>query len=157
MSNRGSLATEQRTNDERKINPFSKSKSKLCCNWRSVSLSVLVSSPSWGSWPDVSFYTKVTVQSMWGALSDERSGLSFVSNIKSIVSMYTHLQGYTQYLLQCTIYTRPLSVQAQYMNSFFSGRLLIQSSGNRGECLLLLWWHGKRLPYQVSLYKIVSP
>jgi hypothetical protein len=37
----------------------------------------LVSSPSWGSWPDISFWMKVTVLSMWGALSDERSDLSF--------------------------------------------------------------------------------
>jgi hypothetical protein len=30
-----------------------KSKSKSHCDWRSVSLSVLVSSPIWGSWPDI--------------------------------------------------------------------------------------------------------
>jgi hypothetical protein len=53
-----------------------KSKSKSHCDWRSVSLSVLVSSPR----PDVSSCLKVTVLSMWGALSDERSGLSFVSD-----------------------------------------------------------------------------
>jgi hypothetical protein len=29
------------------------SKSKSLCNWRSVSLSVLVSNPVWGSWPDI--------------------------------------------------------------------------------------------------------
>jgi hypothetical protein len=58
----------------------SKSKSKSHYDWRSVSLPVLVSSPGWGSWPDVSTCLKVTVLSMWGALSDERSGLSFVSH-----------------------------------------------------------------------------
>jgi hypothetical protein len=52
-------------------------KSKSHCDWPSVSLSVLVSIPGWGSWPDVSSCLKVTVLSMWGALSDERSGLSF--------------------------------------------------------------------------------
>jgi predicted RNA-binding Zn-ribbon protein involved in translation (DUF1610 family) len=45
-----------------------------------LGLSVLVSSPDWGSWPDVTSCLKVTVLSMWGALSDERSGLSFVSH-----------------------------------------------------------------------------
>jgi hypothetical protein len=49
------------------------SKSKSHCDWRSVSLSVcLVSSPGWGSWPVVSSCLKITVLSMWGALSDER-------------------------------------------------------------------------------------
>jgi hypothetical protein len=31
------------------------------CDWRSVSLSVLVSSPVRGSWPDISYYLTVTV------------------------------------------------------------------------------------------------
>jgi hypothetical protein len=55
-------------------------KSKLHCDWWSVSLSVLVSRPGWGSWPDVPSCLKVIVLSLWGALSDERSGLSFVSH-----------------------------------------------------------------------------
>jgi hypothetical protein len=38
--------------------------------------SVLLSSPIWGSWPDINYILKVTVLSIWGALSDERSGLS---------------------------------------------------------------------------------
>jgi hypothetical protein len=46
-------------------------------DWRSVSRSVLVSSPIWGSWPDINYIEKVTVLSTAGALSDERSGLSF--------------------------------------------------------------------------------
>jgi hypothetical protein len=69
-----------------------KSKSKSCCNWRSVSLSVLVSSPSCSSWPDVFFFVKVAVLSIWGALSDERSGLSFVTHSQAIVSIYIYLQ-----------------------------------------------------------------
>jgi hypothetical protein len=35
------------------IKSKSKSKSKSHCDWRSVSLSVLVSSPVWGAWPDI--------------------------------------------------------------------------------------------------------
>jgi hypothetical protein len=52
---------------------------------------------------------------MLGALSDERTGLSFarvtVSSNKSVVSMYNlHFTCYYMYVY--TTYTRPLSVQA---------------------------------------------
>jgi hypothetical protein len=56
----------------------SKSKSKSYCDWRSVNQYVLVSSPTWGSWPDIYYSLAATVLFLWGALSDERSGLSFV-------------------------------------------------------------------------------
>jgi hypothetical protein len=46
-----------------------KSKSKSHCDWRSVSQSVLVSSPLWGSWPDIYYSLTVTVLSLWGALN----------------------------------------------------------------------------------------
>jgi hypothetical protein len=56
---------------------------------QSVSQSVLVSSSVWGSWSDIYSCRKVTVQSIWGALSDERRGLSFVRvSSKSFVSIY---------------------------------------------------------------------
>jgi hypothetical protein len=45
---------------------------------RSVGQSVLVSSPIWGWRPDINYYLTITVLSMSGAPSDERSGLSFV-------------------------------------------------------------------------------
>jgi hypothetical protein len=46
---------------------------------RSVGQSVLVSSPIWGSRPDINYYFTVTVVfSMSGAPSDRRSGVSFV-------------------------------------------------------------------------------
>jgi hypothetical protein len=32
----------------------------------------------WGSWPDIYYSLTVTVLFLWGALSDERTGLSFV-------------------------------------------------------------------------------
>jgi hypothetical protein len=38
------------------------------------------------------FFVKVVVLSIWGALSDERSGLSFVNHSQSIVSIYIYLQ-----------------------------------------------------------------
>jgi hypothetical protein len=37
-----------------------------------------VSSPIWGSWPDIYCCLTVTVLFLWGTLSDERTGLSFV-------------------------------------------------------------------------------
>jgi hypothetical protein len=43
-----------------------------------VGQSVFVSSPIWGSWPDINYYLKVTDLSMSGAPSDEGSGLSFL-------------------------------------------------------------------------------
>jgi hypothetical protein len=39
---------------------------------------VLVSSPIWSSCPDIYYSLTVTVLFLWGALSDERTGLSFV-------------------------------------------------------------------------------
>jgi hypothetical protein len=44
---------------------------------RPVGQCFLVSSPVWGSWPDVNYGLTVTVLSISGAPSDERSGLSF--------------------------------------------------------------------------------
>jgi hypothetical protein len=35
--------------------------------------------PIWSSWPDIYYCLTVTVLFLWGALSDERTGLSFVS------------------------------------------------------------------------------
>jgi hypothetical protein len=59
-------------------------KSKSHCDWQSVSLSRSVSpgfvrfGRSWGSWPDITSCLKVSALSMWGAPSDEKTGLSFV-------------------------------------------------------------------------------
>jgi hypothetical protein len=52
---------------------FLKSKSKSQCDWRSVS-------KSWyrAPWPDIYFCLTVMFLFPWGALSDERMGLSFV-------------------------------------------------------------------------------
>jgi hypothetical protein len=62
---------------------FSQSKSKSHYDQRSVSQYVLVLSRIWDFWPETFFFvfcfSKVTVLSLWGVLSDERSGLSFVS------------------------------------------------------------------------------
>jgi hypothetical protein len=59
-------------------NYCNKSKSKSHYDRRPVGQCVLVSSPVWGSWPDVNYCLTVPVLSISGAPSDERSGLSFV-------------------------------------------------------------------------------
>jgi hypothetical protein len=53
--------------------------SKSHCDWCSVGQSVnLGVDPIWGSWPDIYYCLKVMVLFLCGALSDERTGLSFV-------------------------------------------------------------------------------
>jgi hypothetical protein len=64
--------------------PQVKSKSKSFYDWQSVNQYVLVSSPLWDMWPDAVFLWKVSIWRLLsyillGALSDEMSGLSFVS------------------------------------------------------------------------------
>jgi hypothetical protein len=54
-----------------------KSKSKFCYDLRSVSQSVSVSSPIWGPRPHFSYCQTVAGLLIWGALSDERTGLSY--------------------------------------------------------------------------------
>jgi hypothetical protein len=62
------------------LHPFKqvKVKSKSHWDWRSVNKQVLVSSPIWGSWLDIYYCLTITVLFLWGALSDERTGLSFI-------------------------------------------------------------------------------
>jgi hypothetical protein len=52
-------------------------KSKSHYDRRPVGQCVLVSSPIWGSWPDINYCVTVTVLPTSGAPSDVRSGLSF--------------------------------------------------------------------------------
>jgi hypothetical protein len=72
------------------INP-SQSQSYVTTDGQSASLS-WNKAPTWGLRPDLYYCLTVTGFLMWGALSDERMGLSFarvtVSSSKSFVSMY---------------------------------------------------------------------
>jgi hypothetical protein len=54
------------------------SQSHIATDGQSVSQYVLVTSLIWGSWPDIYYCWTVTALFLWGALSDERTGLSFV-------------------------------------------------------------------------------
>jgi hypothetical protein len=74
----------------------------------------------WGFGPDL-YYSQTLESLLWSALSDERTGLSFasvaVSSNKSVVSKYNlHFTCYSMYVY--TVYTRNLSVQAQYNRSY---------------------------------------
>jgi hypothetical protein len=61
----------------RKLSSVSQSESESLYDWQSVCLGV---EPRLGLMTRYLFSLKVTVLSIWGALSDERSGLSFVSH-----------------------------------------------------------------------------
>jgi hypothetical protein len=65
--------------------------SKSCYDWRSVSQYVLVSSSLWELWPDIIFCLKFAVLSLWGALTDERSGLSPVSHCQQYLVHWQNL------------------------------------------------------------------
>jgi hypothetical protein len=58
------------------------SKSKSCYDWRPVSQYVVMSSLVCNLWPDIIFCLKAAVLSLWGALSDDRSGLSPVCHFQ---------------------------------------------------------------------------
>jgi hypothetical protein len=73
-----------------------KVKSKSHYYRRTVGQSVLVSSPIWGQRQDFCYCQTFAVVSMGGALSDERSGLSFVA---VIVSGLSHLYAANMYML----------------------------------------------------------
>jgi hypothetical protein len=55
------------------------SESESHCDWRSVSLSVLVSSPVRGSWPDISYFLTISVLSLGVAPSLTRGWVCLLS------------------------------------------------------------------------------
>jgi hypothetical protein len=68
------------------------SSSQSLYNWQCV----LVLSPVLGSWPDVWYCLTFAVVSMWGTLSDNRSGFSFVSHSLKylVICQYVHKSIY---------------------------------------------------------------
>jgi hypothetical protein len=86
-----------------------KVKFKSHCNWQSVNQQVLVSSPIWGSWPDIYYPSTVTVLFFWGALSDERTGLSFYTllALTSVVFLRSESLGTSDYILLSQILDFP--------------------------------------------------
>jgi hypothetical protein len=55
---------------------------------QSVSLGV---EPIWGSWPDIYYSLTITVLFLWGALSDDRTGLFFVYAAGSSLGTRDHI------------------------------------------------------------------
>jgi hypothetical protein len=73
----------------------SQSQSHVTTDGQSVSQYILVWSPLWNLWPDITFCLKVAVLSLWGALSDERSGLSLASYCQQYL---VHCQNLIQFI-----------------------------------------------------------
>jgi hypothetical protein len=95
------------------------SESESHCDWRSVSLSVLMSSPVRGSWPDISYCLTVTVLSLGGGPLWREGGFVFCQSLSAVVSQLSVRKLYTLYMFYMklhsyTTYTRPPSVRAQY-------------------------------------------
>jgi hypothetical protein len=84
---------------------LNQSESKSRYDWRSVS-QVLMSSPFWFSWPDVCYCLTVTVVSLWGAPSDERSGLSIVSQSlhSEVICQYIYKYAHFRCLMYKFVY-----------------------------------------------------
>jgi hypothetical protein len=126
---------------------------KSCFHWRSVSQYVLVSSSLWTLWPDtrITFYLKVAVLSLWGALSDERSGLSLVSHYHHYLVHCQNLILFTFYMFLCMYYIYKASVsrgsvlqqQFRHLNGRTLDRRQVQASYIVcvGLCLVLHCGH----------------
>jgi hypothetical protein len=71
--------------------------------------------PIWGLRPDL-YYCLTVADLMWGALSDERTGLSF-DRVTAVVSLLSVCTIYILHVIKrmyvYTIYSRPLSAQDQ--------------------------------------------
>jgi hypothetical protein len=65
--------------------------SDIATDSQSVSQSVLVSSPIWGSWPDIYYCLTVTVLLLWGALGD----VYYNRNKPEMFSMVSHNDSYS--------------------------------------------------------------
>jgi hypothetical protein len=84
------------------LSPAEQRQSHIATDSQSVSQSVLVSSPICGPWPDIYYCLRGTVLLLWEALSDERTGLSFVrvASLSSCWSLLLIWSGLVSYLLQ---------------------------------------------------------
>jgi hypothetical protein len=96
----------------------SQSKSYLVTYGLSASLSGK-KAPIWGLRPDLYYCITIVGLLMWGALSDETTGLSFSRvTVRGNKSGFQYVQFIFYMLLNAyPIYTRPLSVHAQYSRS----------------------------------------
>jgi hypothetical protein len=87
-------------------NQLSQSQSHIATDGQSA-WSILVSSPVWGSWPDISYSLTATVLSLWGAPSDKGTGMSFVRVIvgNNVSCQYVqYIQFKCSYIMEGYIY-----------------------------------------------------
>jgi hypothetical protein len=68
------------------IPPESESESESHCDWRSVSLSDLVSSPVRGSWPDISYCLTISVLSLGGRPLWRKGGSVSCQSLSAVLS-----------------------------------------------------------------------
>jgi hypothetical protein len=103
---------------------FVLSKSKSCYDRRSVSQYVVVSSSLWNPWPDITFCLQVAVLSLWGALSDERSGLSPVSHFHQCLVHYQRFN--IPYILESN--PHPNLIRTFFFATFLNEKKLVRAS-----------------------------
>jgi hypothetical protein len=113
---------------------FSFFESKSHYDRRSGVQSVLVSSPIWGPRPNFCYCQTFTILSMWGTLSDEKTGLSFVAVIISCTwhliftglhagILHSHLSSVCGYILFTVLYVTLVYIYVQYIQRLCESRL----------------------------------
>jgi hypothetical protein len=74
--------------------------------------------PIWGLRPDLYYCWTLAGLLTWGALSDERTGLSFARLSQQYEVFYQYVQfAFFKLLNECIYNIRPLSVRAQYSSA----------------------------------------
>jgi hypothetical protein len=107
-----------------RVTELTQSQSHIETDGQSVSQSVLVSSPMWGSWPDI-YYCLTSESCLCGAPSLMRRWVCLLSeSLSAVISHLSCCKRYLKCYTSCmvihvyTIRTGPLSVQAQHSRSF---------------------------------------
>jgi hypothetical protein len=120
------------------------SESESHCDWRSVSQSVsesvLVSSPVWGSWPEICYCLTVTVLSLGGRPLWREDGsvvCQSVSSITSIVIVYSYIH-FICFTWLYNIYIASVSPGSVHLGLFQSESLYIHYTVG-GEWEVKLW------------------
>jgi hypothetical protein len=75
-----------------------KIKDKLTADGQSINQCVLVSSTFWLPRPNVLYCLTATVMSLWSALPDERSGLSFASQSLQYLVFRQYIHKYLHFI-----------------------------------------------------------
>jgi hypothetical protein len=119
------------------LNGVLKSLPESHCDWRSVSLSVLVSSPVWGSWPVINYCLTVTVLSLGGRPLWREDGSVVYQSVSEYISPVvarqwfgknvtaaTNTHARVDKLLDASFPMRSLSYKRKVGDQFFPGLLV---------------------------------